>query len=174
MKHAMFRLVPVLLIAFVFAGCTTTAKKDQGEGAAVSDQSTAEGAATMGASEGGAWTGNPLDNPDSLLYTKVIYFDFDRSDIKPEYQDIVRSHAAYLVANPTARVTLEGHADERGTREYNIGLGERRGNSVRDYMRAEGVSDAQIQTVSYGEERPVDTGNNEAAWALNRRVEMVY
>lgn len=115
-----------------------------------------------------------LDNPDSLLSQREIYFEFDRSNVQPQYLPIIRAHAEYLKANPTGRVLLEGHADERGSREYNLGLGERRGNAVLDLMRAEGVSGSQVEVVSYGEERPVCRQTSEACWERNRRVEIVY
>lgn len=115
-----------------------------------------------------------LDNPDSLLSQREIYFEFDRSNVQPQYLPIIRAHAAYLKGNPTGRVLLEGHADERGSREYNLGLGERRGTSVLDLMRAEGVSGSQLEVVSYGEERPVCRQTSEACWERNRRVEIVY
>lgn len=115
-----------------------------------------------------------LDNPDSTLSQREIYFEFDRSDVRPEYLPIVRAHAAYLRANPSARMLLEGHADERGSREYNLGLGERRGNSVLDLMQAEGASTSQVEVVSYGEERPVCRQSSESCWERNRRVEIVY
>ncbi|MEX0914974.1 MAG: peptidoglycan-associated lipoprotein Pal [Wenzhouxiangellaceae bacterium] len=115
-----------------------------------------------------------LDNPDSTLSQREIYFEFDRSDVRPEYVPIVRAHAAYLRANSSARMLLEGHADERGSREYNLGLGERRGNSVLDLMLAEGASSRQIEVVSYGEERPVCRQSSESCWERNRRVEIVY
>ena len=115
-----------------------------------------------------------LDNPDSTLSQREIYFEFDRSDVRPEYLPIIRAHAAYLKGNPSARMLLEGHADERGSREYNLGLGERRGNSVLDLMQAEGASASQIEVVSYGEERPVCRQSSESCWERNRRVEIVY
>jgi len=115
-----------------------------------------------------------LDNPDSTLSQREIYFEFDRSDIRPEYLPIIRAHAAYLRANSSARVLLEGHADERGSREYNLSLGERRGNSVLDLMLTEGASARQIEVVSYGEERPVCRQSSESCWERNRRVEIVY
>lgn len=115
-----------------------------------------------------------LDNPDSLLNKRLIYFDFDRSDVRPEFRDIVAAHAQYVRSNGTARVILEGHADERGSREYNLGLGERRGNSVSDLMQANGAGARQIEVVSYGEERPVCRTSDEECWQRNRRVEIVY
>ena len=104
----------------------------------------------------------------------VVYFDFDSSEIRAEYVQVVAAHAAYLVKFPTARVRLEGHTDERGSREYNIGLGERRAQTVRRALMLQGVAEAQITTVSYGEERPAVEGSDEAAYAQNRRVEIVH
>ncbi|NND69278.1 MAG: peptidoglycan-associated lipoprotein Pal [Halioglobus sp.] len=115
-----------------------------------------------------------FDNSESLLSKRVIYFDFDKSNVKAEYRDIIAAHAAYLGAHSSARVTLEGHADERGTREYNLGLGERRGNSVTGLLSAGGGSGSQLDVVSYGEERPVCRVSNEDCWWQNRRVEIVY
>ncbi len=115
-----------------------------------------------------------LTNPRSLLSTRVIYFDFDQSRIKQEYRDVIAAHATYLGANGGARITLEGHADERGTREYNLGLGESRGNSVSDLIDAQGASASQLSVVSYGEERPANNCSAERCWGQNRRVEIVY
>ena len=105
---------------------------------------------------------------------RTIYFDFDSSDIRPEFADVVTTNARRLAGNPALRVRLEGHTDERGSREYNIALGERRAQAVRRGLMLQGVADAQVVTVSYGEERPASDGSDEAAWALNRRVEIVY
>ena len=115
-----------------------------------------------------------LDNPDSLLSKRVIYFDYDQSSVRAEYRDIVEIHARYLSQNPSARITLEGHADERGSREYNLALGERRGNAVSSIMNAQGASGSQLNVVSYGEERPVALCSDDSCWSQNRRVEIVY
>ena len=115
-----------------------------------------------------------LDNPDSTLSQREIYFEFDSAVVRPEYLRIVGAHAAYLRANASARMLLEGHADERGSREYNLGLGDRRGNSVLDLMLAEGANSGQIEVVSYGEERPVCRQSSDNCWERNRRVEIVY
>jgi peptidoglycan-associated lipoprotein len=109
----------------------------------------------------------------ALQSKNLIFFQFDSSEIAGEYLAVVAAHAAYLVKFPTARVRLEGHTDERGSREYNIGLGERRAQSVRRALMLQGVSDRQITTVSYGEERPAVEGSTEEAHAQNRRVELV-
>ena len=115
-----------------------------------------------------------LDDPNSPLAVRVIYFDYDSSNIREDFQETVAAHAAYLTANPTTSVTLEGHADERGSREYNLALGERRALAVRRQLVLLGASAGQIRTVSYGEERPVVDGHDEESYALNRRVELVY
>jgi peptidoglycan-associated lipoprotein len=115
-----------------------------------------------------------FDNPESLLSKRVIYFDFDKSEVKSEYRAIVAAHAAYISSHRSARVTLEGHADERGTREYNLGLGERRGNAISGLLSAAGAMGSQLDTVSYGEERPVCRVSDENCWWQNRRVEIVY
>lgn len=117
---------------------------------------------------------DPFEDPDNPLSKMVIYFDFDQSTIRAEFVDVINAHGRYLARNSDKRVRLEGHADERGSREYNIGLGERRAQSVRRMLKLQGVSDAQMATVSYGEERPAVEGHNEEAWARNRRVVIVY
>lgn len=119
---------------------------------------------------GGGGDGSAFGAPNG----RVVYFDFDRYDIRSDGRSVVETHAAFLTRNPNVPVRLEGHADERGSREYNLALGEKRANSVRDALTILGVNPLQITTLSYGEERPVDRGNNEMAWQLNRRVELVY
>ena len=109
-----------------------------------------------------------------MALAHIIYFDFDQSTIKPEFRTALNSHAAYLSQNLSARIVLEGHADERGTREYNIALGERRGNAVSRYLVVQGVSIEAIEVVSFGEERPVNSGSDSASLAENRRVEVRY
>jgi peptidoglycan-associated lipoprotein len=106
--------------------------------------------------------------------TNIIYFDFDSSEVRADFTDVVARHALILANDSTVRVRLEGHADERGSREYNIGLGERRAQSVRRMLMIQGASAAQIATVSFGEERPVALGSDEDSWAENRRVEIKY
>lgn len=109
-----------------------------------------------------------------LLSKRLVYFDFDRADIRADSQSVVSAHAAFLAKNPNQKVRLEGHADERGSREYNIGLGERRAQAVRRALLLQGVAEVQLSTVSYGEERPAAAGSDEQTYALNRRVEIVY
>jgi peptidoglycan-associated lipoprotein len=102
----------------------------------------------------------------------VIYFEFDSSDVRAQDQDLVAAHAIELNQKSYVSVRLEGHADERGSREYNIGLGERRAQAIRQMLMIQGVKASQIQTVSFGEERPASVGSSEADYALNRRVEI--
>lgn len=175
MKRTLVKIIPVLVMATLLSACGTSSSTKTGEEAApIVEGGAGEGADASGARAGGAWAGSPLENPDSLLYTKVIFFDFDRSDIRPEYRDVAIAHGQYLAQNPNASVTVEGHGDERGSREYNIGLGERRANSVKQLLQAQGAADSQITTVSYGEERPQALGSDESAWAQNRRAVFMY
>jgi peptidoglycan-associated lipoprotein len=127
-------------------------------------------AGSVGSEEGAAAPG-PLAG---ILAKRIVYFDFDSSEIKGDGPAVVAAHARYLAANTTVRVRLEGHTDERGSREYNIGLGERRAQAVRRALLLQGATETQLSTVSYGAERPAAAGSNEAAWAQNRRVEIVY
>jgi len=130
------------------------------------------------ASRAGEATGpggkNPLKDPDSLLSKRIIHFDFDSAAIREEYSGLIEAHALYLKAHQTARVILQGHTDERGSREYNLALGQRRAESVQRSMTLLGVPVAQIEAVSLGEEKPIAEGQNEAARAQNRRVEIHY
>jgi peptidoglycan-associated lipoprotein len=111
---------------------------------------------------------------EALRQENTIYFDFDTATIRPEFIEVLQAHGAFLTANPSVRVTVEGHTDERGTPEYNIALGERRAVSVVQYLQNLGVSAGQISTVSYGEEKPADTSRGEAGFAKNRRAVLVY
>ena len=104
----------------------------------------------------------------------VVYFDYDQAEIRPEFNALLQAHGQNLATNPNAQMRLEGHTDERGSREYNIGLGERRAQAVRRVLMLQGATANQLSTVSYGEERPAATGSDEEAWRLNRRVELVY
>jgi peptidoglycan-associated lipoprotein len=117
---------------------------------------------------------SPLDDPNSPLYNKVVYFDYDTAEIRADATDLLRAHANYLYNTPGTSVTLEGHTDERGTRDYNLALGDRRADAVQRFMVAEGVPAEKLTRLSYGEERPADPESSERAWALNRRVQLVY
>ncbi|WP_373510569.1 peptidoglycan-associated lipoprotein Pal [Thiocapsa sp.] len=116
----------------------------------------------------------PWEDPGNPLYQRTIYFDYDTAEIKPEYLPVLRTHARYLGTNAGVKATLEGNTDERGTREYNLALGDQRAESVRRLMIADGVPPNQLSTLSYGEERPANPGHSEQAWRLNRRVVIQY
>ncbi len=121
----------------------------------------------------GRYSPEDLDT-DSCLRQRTVYFDFDQDTLRPEFQAIMACHAKYLNDRSESRITLEGNADERGTREYNLGLGERRGNAVSGALQGAGGSAGQITVVSYGEERPTCNDTAESCWQQNRRVEIVY
>ena len=166
----------LLFTAFLFACESTPEKAD--DAVAVEDQGTslddAAEAQTYGTEEDDRSSMSSLDDPQSLLAVRIIYFEYDSSDIKFEDRATVEAHAAYLVANPNTNMTLEGHADERGSREYNLALGERRAQTVERQMTLLGASPSQISTVSYGEERPAIDNHDEYSWSQNRRVEIIY
>ena len=179
-KLSMQRLIVVLLMAVSLSLGACASKKPKPAASTTPSEASANanaGGAADAASALAAGT-NPDDEAQGpqggLLATRVVYFDFDSSEIKPEFNDLVSAHAHYLASNASIRVRLEGNTDERGSREYNIGLGERRAQAVRRALMLQGVSESQIATVSYGEERPAVTGHTEEAWARNRRVELVY
>ncbi len=134
----------------------------------------AGGASTSGSAYGAGANGSGDYNGGANGVGTVIYFDFDKSDIKTEYQDIVSAAARNLTSHPNLKLKLEGNTDERGTREYNIGLGERRAQAVKRALMLEGVAESQLTTVSFGAERPAKEGDDESAWAQNRRVNLVY
>jgi peptidoglycan-associated lipoprotein len=178
----MKRIVSIALLiagAALLAGCPkkNNVSEPPTAGSQVSGTS-GEGASTSAnalegdaASQGGDVTGANGVGP---LARKVIYFDFDKSEIKPEFAQVISAHARNLTSHPNLKMKLEGNTDERGTREYNIGLGERRAQAVRRALMLQGVAESQLSTVSFGSERPAAEGDDEAAWAQNRRVEMVY
>jgi peptidoglycan-associated lipoprotein len=142
---------------------------------------TTEGTGGTGAADGqygaggnyGGGSGSP-DDPNSPLSKRVIYFLYDSGEVQPQYIPIINTHASYLASHPEKSVLLEGHADERGSPEYNIGLGEQRAKSVLKLMKLQGVADSQVRIVSFGEEKPAAFGHDESAWQSNRRVEISY
>ncbi len=170
-------LIALLVVAAVGMGACSHKRPKEGPPPPPAEATT--GADATGANSANAGAANGSDDETAgplagVLAKRTIYFDFDNSEIKGEGTDIVAAHAKYLAANPSARVRLEGNTDERGSREYNIGLGERRAQAVRRALLLQGASDGQLSTVSYGEERPASAGHDDAAWAKNRRVEIVY
>ncbi len=166
--NTLFRAVLVSTLVLSVAACSNKTKPVEPEPA----QPAPTPVQTAPVSDG-KYTPADLDT-DSCLRQRVVYFDFDQDVLKPEFSAIVACHAKYLQDRPSARITLEGHADERGSREYNMGLGERRGNAVSSAVQANGGSSSQLGVVSYGEERPVCTDSNDSCWGQNRRVEIVY
>ena len=171
--------VAIALTIGWLAGCSSTGGKKEGD-VAVEDRGDATGAGaygdatTSGVGGYGDLSIASLNDPNSPLSQRVIYFEFDSSEVAEQDRELVAAHAAFLAANPDVKVSLEGHADERGAREYNIGLGDHRSQSVRRMLEFQGVSPVQISTVSYGEEKPAVEGHDESAWSMNRRVEIVY
>ena len=167
------RLLLALAVALAVSACRKDTQPEEPETPAPVEQP--DPVETQAAPDPRDYTdARNFDNPESLLSQRVIYFDFDKSEVRPEYRDVVAAHAAYLASSSSARVTLESHADERGTREYNLGLGERRGNAVRGVLSAGGARGNQQDVVSYGEERPTCRVSSDDCWAQNRRVEIVY
>ncbi len=164
------KLLIIGLLASFGVACTTTSETSSDAGG----QQDASTDSRDTAQDQGAINSNPFDDPSNPLSQRVVYFGFDSDSIKPGDRDIIIAHAQYLSANSSEKVVLEGHADERGTREYNIALGERRANAVRQLMTLQGVASSQIDVVSFGEERPIAIGHDESAWGQNRRVEILY
>jgi peptidoglycan-associated lipoprotein len=117
---------------------------------------------------------NPLTDPNNILSKRSVYFDFDKYEVKPEYRALAEAHATYLKDHPSASIKIEGNADDRGSREYNLSLGQKRAAAVKKVINLLGVSDSQIETVSFGEEKPKAAGEDEASWAENRRSDIVY
>jgi len=163
----LFLIVP--FFALLLSGCPSTPIKE----APVEDRKSDVTTVKVGE---GAVTGLPLELTDakSILSKRVIYFDFDKYDIKDEYKDLVAAHAKFLVANRSFKMLIQGHADERGSREYNLSLGQKRAEAVKRNLILLGAREEQIEAVSLGEEKPAAEGHNEAAWAQNRRAEMLY
>lgn len=162
----------VLLISLLVA-CSSQSTKPSAE---VEDKSVG----TPPAGESGATTGqavptlNPLTDPNNILSKRSVYFDFDSYAVKDEYRSLVQAHAQYLRDNGNARVLLQGNADERGSREYNLALGQRRADAVKHAMTLSGAKESQIESVSLGEEKPRATGHDESSWAENRRTDIRY
>lgn len=176
-------LIYLVMAVFVLAlgGCRFGPVKDRVDGTAEQEpvetpeqMPQAEGAQGFAGDLGTGARMEALNDPDSPLSKRVLYFDFDSSKVTQEQREIIDAHAAFLSRNPDIDVVLEGHADERGTREYNLALGERRANAVQRFLIVNGASRGQIETVSYGEEKPAVMGSSESAWAQNRRVELVF
>jgi len=162
------------------AGCSTTGGTDSGSTGGATDTSgssaSSQGTDVSGgvsAAERAAQQAADAAAAAAALQS-VFYFDFDKSVVQQDGYAALEKHAAYLSSNPNAAVRLEGHADERGTREYNMALGERRANAVARFLQVNGVNASQVETISYGEEKPAMLGHSAESWAQNRRVELKY
>ena len=180
MKHGIRLLVAVVGL-LVLSACSSTDVKEETPATTVDRSSSTTGTATdlgsaqtSGMQPGGASSLQALDDPASPLSQRIIYFEFDSSTIKQESQTLLAQHARFLADNGGLKIRLEGHADERGSREYNLGLGERRARAVERVLVLNGAGAAQLDPISYGEERPVALGHTEESLWQNRRVEIVY
>ena len=177
------RILPIVAAASLvalFAACSTTGDADKpaakpDAAAAPAPTATARKAApTVDLTARGGDNAAMLKDPNNILSKRQIFFEFDKFDIKPEYKNLVEAHAKYLRENPGAKMLLQGNADERGSREYNVGLGQRRSDTVKRALVLLGARDGQIESVSLGEEKPMCTEHAEGCWAKNRRDDMLY
>ena len=186
MRHKQSMLILGAVLLLVLQGCSTPVREDPVD-VPVDERSVGVGPVTPvdpGVATGvydmreGYFDGRPIEeamrDPDSVLAKRVFYFDFDSAELPPAEQAALEVHARFLVANPRISVVIEGHTDERGSREYNLALGERRAQTVERLLALLGVANRQMQVISFGEERPVALGHHEEAWRLNRRVELLY
>ena len=175
------KLVVAILPVLLIIGCGSKEVKDDAttgedvvvEGGASTDKATSGTRLTPEDDSTSSVESTSSEGPE-LLAERKVYFDFDRSQITSEYKGILKAHAEYLMANASASVMIEGNCDERGTREYNMALGEQRAYSVLQFLTLQGVSKSQLSTVSFGEERPDVEGHDESAWKYNRRAVLVY
>lgn len=163
------------MVVSLLAGCASQEMKEQPK-AAVEEKSVtaAVPAAETKSAEQAKMTGNPLKDPNNILSKRSVYFDFDQSSVKDEFKPLVDAHSKYLREHADAKMMLQGNCDERGSREYNIGLGQRRADAVRKAMSVLGAADKQVESVSYGEEKPRKTCHEESCWQENRRADIVY
>lgn len=165
------KLLISLFLSSTLVGCSLYGGGDDADSA---NAGVNGGASTSGVADGSDYSGHALDNPSSPLSTKVIYFAFDSSSVAPQYEAVLAAHGAYLAANTGVAVIVEGHADERGTREYNVALSEKRANTVQNLLSLQGAAGNQTESVALGEEKPVAMSHDESSWRLNRRVELIY
>jgi peptidoglycan-associated lipoprotein len=166
----------VALAGLVLAGCASKGSKAEpaNGGVAPYDGQTAPASGSGAQSYGFDADGNPFVPGTNQPLTRVFYFDYDQSQLSQSDLTALEMHGEILRNNPERAIVVEGHADERGSREYNLALGERRANAIRSFLTAAGVASTQIESVSYGEERPDDPGHSEAAWSRNHRAALIY
>jgi len=186
----MKNLILISVLALSITACGDRIKPDEGtagDGSAGSGSDNAGGASAGGIADGSGIGGtaleggklvsyaeNAINDANNVLFEKIVYFSFDSNAVTDDYIELVKHHGKYLSFNTNASVRLEGHADERGTREYNVALAEQRALAVKQLMLFEGASKDQISIISYGEEKPVSFGHDDESMSLNRRVEIVY
>ncbi len=180
----MNRLSFILAIAYLMAGCSSNPVKEQprAEQSKVVAQSVkpapsppkVEPKVSAQPVEKPRVVADPLSDPSSPLAKRSIYYDFDNSGIKDEYKSLIRAHGAYLAGNRGVKIRIEGNCDERGSREYNLALGQRRADNVKAALMLSGATEGQIDTASWGEEKPKANGHDDSAWAENRRSDIVY
>ena len=167
------RFLAICAVAFLFTACET-ASNVAVDSASGSSSSSATAAGAGSSSSSNSTTATQMSDAEKLAQVgNTVYFGFDSSELAGEAQATLDRQAAFLNVNPTMVVIIEGHADERGTREYNLALGDRRAVAVRDYLLAKGLNAARVRTLSYGKERPAVSGSNEESWAKNRRAATV-
>ena len=176
----MRKLLFSLVVLGVLAGCASKETKEQ-PGAKVEEGKPSVAPVTKPSVEPVAKpivakpiVANPLKDPTNILSKRSVYYDYDSAIIKDEYKPLVTAHSRYLTQNRAAKIAIQGNTDERGSREYNIALGQRRADSVKQMMILLGVQEAQVETVSFGEEKPRAEGHDETAWSENRRGDIVY
>jgi len=166
-----------LAIAAIAAGCASKETKTEApvtdRTASAPSSSTAPRASTTPAPQT-AVSGNPLRDPNNILSKRSVFFDYDSNSVKDEYRNVVQAHSRYMSDKRDSRIRIEGNCDERGSREYNLALGQKRAESVKKMMTVQGVQDGRIETVSYGEEKPMSPGHDEQAWSQNRRADIKY
>ncbi len=169
MRH--FKTLAIIFSSvLVLSACGSSVKLDD----SAADGSAGSAADSRSVSTVNATSSDPLNDPQGVLANRSIYFDFDSFVVKEQYRPVVDAHAKYLVSNPARKIVIQGNTDERGGREYNLALGQKRAEAVRKMMSLLGVSDQQVEAVSYGEEKPKAMGSDESAWSQNRRADLVY
>ena len=167
------KLVVIVAGALVLTACGSSVKLD--ESAPIEDRTASSSADSRRVGMVDAVSTDPLNDPKGELAQRSVYFDFDSYVVKDEYQSVVDAHSRYLNSHRNRKVVIQGNTDDRGGSEYNLALGQKRAEAVRKAMSLMGVSDDQMEaTLSFGKEKPRATGNNEAAWAENRRADIVY
>jgi len=173
MKTSHYLISALVIVAMV--GCSTKGGEKTGDDPEAMKGGNTPSLYKPGESAGvGDSRGTNRSDLIGLPSERIVYFDFDRSEVRADQRNVVTQHGGYLAANPNVKTRIEGHADERGSREYNLALGERRAESVKRSLMALGAIDSQMTTLSYGEEKPLSLEHNETAWQSNRRVELVY